>query len=102
MRWLIVLLSVLAFAIALSDTAPLAAQAPDALPGVEAAAAPTATQDAPAPRFGLPSEGQPRTLSHLWHVFLAYAAVWVLLFGYVLTVGRRFGKLEAEVRQLVG
>jgi CcmD family protein len=43
---------------------------------------------------------QPRSMRPYWHVFLAFALVWLLLFGYALTVGRRFGRLEEEVRRL--
>jgi CcmD family protein len=35
-----------------------------------------------------------------WHVFMAFAAAWLLLLLYTVTIGRRFGKLEDEVRQL--
>jgi CcmD family protein len=43
---------------------------------------------------------QPRSMRPYWHVFMAFAVVWLLLFGYALTVGRRFGRLEEEVRRL--
>lgn len=43
---------------------------------------------------------QPRTLRSYWHLFIAYAVTWVLVFGYALSIGRRFGKLESEVREL--
>jgi CcmD family protein len=35
-----------------------------------------------------------------WHVFMAFAAAWLLLLLYAVTIGRRFGKLEEDVRQL--
>jgi CcmD family protein len=35
-----------------------------------------------------------------WHVFIAFAATWLLLFGYALSVGRRFGRLESELQRL--
>lgn len=53
--------------------------------------------------MGLPlREPPPRTLRAYWHVFIAFAVTWALLFGYALTVGRRFGKLEEELRRLRG
>jgi CcmD family protein len=42
----------------------------------------------------------PRTLRAYWHVWIAFSVAWLLLFGYVLSLGRRFGRLEAEVRRL--
>lgn len=52
---------------------------------------------------GLPERAAPpRTLRAHWHVFVAFAIVWLLLFGYALTIGRRFGRLEDEVRRLGG
>lgn len=52
---------------------------------------------------GLPERAAPpRTLRAHWHVFGAFAIVWLLLFGYALSVGRRFGRLEDEVRRLGG
>ncbi len=35
-----------------------------------------------------------------WHVFLAFGCAWVLIFGYLVMMGRRFGQLEEEVRRL--
>lgn len=50
---------------------------------------------------GLPvRSAQARTMRAYWHVFIAFALTWALLFGYALTIGRRFGKLELEVRRL--
>lgn len=50
---------------------------------------------------GLPERAAPpRTLRAHWHVFVAFAIVWALLFGYALSIGRRFGRLEDEVRRL--
>jgi CcmD family protein len=45
--------------------------------------------------------GPPRTLRAYGHVFIAFALAWVLLFGYALSLGRRFGRLEREVDLLV-
>jgi CcmD family protein len=42
----------------------------------------------------------PATLRAYSHVFIAFAVAWLLVFGYALSIGRRFGKLEAEVEKL--
>jgi CcmD family protein len=62
----------------------------------------TLAQAAPAePSTGLPQRpAQPRTMRDYWHVFIAFAITWLLLFGYALSLGRRFSRLEAEVRRL--
>jgi CcmD family protein len=44
----------------------------------------------------------PRTLRDYWHLFIAYAVVWVLIFGYVISLGRRFGRMEEELERLRG
>lgn len=65
---------------------------------------PAAAQVAPA--AGAPESwqtaGPPRTLRAYWHVFIAFGLAWVLLFGYAISVGRRFSRLEQEVRSLHG
>ncbi|HEV2131816.1 MAG TPA: CcmD family protein, partial [Longimicrobiaceae bacterium] len=49
----------------------------------------------------LPERGAPaRTLRAYWHVFIAFALVWALLFGYALSVGWRLGGLEREIAAL--
>jgi CcmD family protein len=40
----------------------------------------------------------PRTLRAHWHVFIAFALIWLLLFGYALTIGRRLKQVEDEIR----
>ncbi|HET7274358.1 MAG TPA: CcmD family protein [Longimicrobiaceae bacterium] len=42
----------------------------------------------------------PRTLRDYWHLFIAFALAWALLFGYALTLGRRFHRLDQEVQRL--
>ncbi|HEX8906873.1 MAG TPA: CcmD family protein, partial [Longimicrobiaceae bacterium] len=42
----------------------------------------------------------PRTLRAYWHVFVAFTIVWLLVFGYAFSLGRRFRKLEHEVDAL--
>lgn len=52
---------------------------------------------------GLPqAPPPPRTLRAYWHVFIAFALAWTLLFGYAIMLGRRFGALEREVRRIEG
>lgn len=52
---------------------------------------------------GLPERSAPpRTLRAHWHVYIAFAITWALLFGFVLSLGRRFGRLEDEIRRLRG
>ena len=52
---------------------------------------------------GLPvAAPPPRTLRAYWHVFVAFAVAWALLFGYVIVLGRRFGSLEREITRLEG
>jgi CcmD family protein len=88
---------------------PAAAQAADpgnglALAQVESATAASA-QQAPAgqPGIGLPERAAaPRTMRAYWHVFGAFAVTWALLFGFALSIGRRFGRLEDEVQRLRG
>lgn len=52
---------------------------------------------------GLPRQAPPpRTLRAHWHVYGAFAIAWLLVFGYALSLGRRFGVLDRELRQLEG
>lgn len=47
---------------------------------------------------GLPVQGgPPRTLRAYWHVYAAFTIAWLLVFGYAISLGRRFGRLEREV-----
>ena len=78
-----------------------------------AASSPAAVQEvAPAPQVTtspetgatglagptLPARAAPeRTLRAYWHVFGAFALTWILLFGYVIALGRRFSRLEREL-----
>jgi CcmD family protein len=41
-----------------------------------------------------------RTMRGYWHLFIAFAVTWLVLFGYVISLGRRFGRLEAELNRL--
>jgi CcmD family protein len=79
------------------------AQAPDAAESTAVAgeAAIPAEPGPVAEGSGLPQRAAPpRTLRAHWHVFVAFALVWVLLFGYALSLGRRFRRLDDEVQRL--
>jgi CcmD family protein len=101
------LLVVLSLGVAL----PGAAQAPDTPVSPDAAAAPASPA---ASQSGLQATGSPgymsaetapvagtaqppRTLRAYWHVFIAFAVTLLLLFGYALSLGRRWARLEREV-----
>jgi CcmD family protein len=104
MRSLIVFAALALMMVAMPGTA--AAQEPATPPAatgqVDQAAAPPATPAAPQ-STGLPERtAQARTMRAYWHVFIAFAATWLLLFGYALTVGRRFGRLEEEIQRMRG
>jgi CcmD family protein len=88
--------------------AVLCLSAPAASLPAQAASSPVAQQGAPgvqAPSEGaaaLPRYTPPRTLRAYWHLFAAFAAAWVLLFGYTLSIARRFGRIEREMEGLRG
>ena len=89
-------LSRLAAAIAAALTL---ASAP-ASPATAQAAAPPAAVVQGAPLPGAQAPAPPRTLRAYWHVFIAFGLAWVFLFGYALSLGRRFRNLEREVEAL--
>lgn len=106
-----------ALAAALLLAAPLAsgarAQASSAPAGGAASTPPSSgpsstgaveqTATAASSSTGLPTEpAPPRTLRAYWHVWIAFTLAWLLLFGYVVSLGRRFGRLEREVEALGG
>lgn len=102
----IVLLALLALA-----AAPVHAQAPAGETATEAAAASSAgspvSADAPvaadapsAAGSSLPRYTPPRTLRAYAHVFIAFAVAWVLLFGYVVFLARKFRRVEEQVEAL--
>lgn len=35
-----------------------------------------------------------QSLRPYWHVFIAYAIAWVLIGGWIISIGRRLGKLD--------
>lgn len=90
-------LRLLAVALAL-----LLAGAPPALRAQEpspAAAQAAALQAPPTEaRTGIPQRAAPpRTLRDYTHVFAAFAIAWLLLFGYVVSLGRRWSRVEREL-----
>jgi CcmD family protein len=103
----IVLAAVLASGVVVS-AAPLRAQenAPAASPASSPAAAEqSGTSAAPqsAPSSGLPQQSAPaRTMRAYWHVFVAFALAWLLLFAYALSLGRKFARIEREMDALRG
>jgi CcmD family protein len=91
----------LAILFAAAAAAPsLPAQAP-AETSVEAPAT-TAAAAAPAPggAASLPRYTPPRTLRAYAHVFIAFTVAWVLLFGYVIFLARKFRRVEEQVAAL--
>ena len=84
------------------------AQAPAGETATEAAAAAQSGAPAAAPAADAPSSGAsglprytpPRTLRAYTHVFVAFAVAWVLLFGYVVFLSRKFRRVEEQVDAL--
>lgn len=86
---------------------PAAAQegaAPVSAPAVDAPASPAtgapAAYDAAAQPSGLPA--RPQTLRPYWHVFIAFTLAWLLLFGYVVTLARKLGRIERDLQAAGG
>ena len=74
--------------------------APHAAPAqADTGAATTTYQPAPAGAgSALPArEAPPRSLRAYWHVFIAFAIAWGLLFGYVVMIARRSRRLEEQL-----
>lgn len=43
--------------------------------------------------------GQPgRQMRHFWHVFIAYAVAWALLFGWAVAIARRIARVEDRLK----
>jgi CcmD family protein len=87
------LIRVLALVFALGACAPQAAQQPQPQPQP----APPAATDEFVPISQLPAQDQ---LPAAPLLVTAYAFVWVALFGYLLSVGRRLTKVQREVDRL--
>jgi CcmD family protein len=97
-------------ALALFAPAAARAQAPAGETATEAAgvaqagapvspAAPAADA-APAGATSLPRYTPPRTLRAYAHVFVAFSVVWMLLFGYLVFLARKFRRVEEQVAAL--
>jgi CcmD family protein len=83
--------------------APSLAQQTPAAASTESAAPTSAALAADAGQGGsaaLPRYTPPRTLRAYAHVFIAFAVAWVLLFGYLFLLARRFRRVEEQVEAL--
>lgn len=104
----------LCFALALLALAPAGLRAQEPSSAAPAPAAPAPAAQAPAgsaadpstslqtrsvePSSGLPQRAAPpRTLRDYTYVFAAFAIAWILLFGYVVSLGRRWSVVEREL-----
>ena len=94
----IVLLALFALLAAPAAGPSLASQATPAA-STESAAPPAADAAQPG-AAGLPRYTPPRTLRAYTHVFVAFAVAWVLLFGYVVFLARKFRRVEEQVEAL--
>lgn len=97
----IVLLALFALLAAPALGPSVDAQAPAA--SSTEAAVPTAAPAADAAQpgsAGLPRYTPPRTLRAYAHVFVAFAVAWLLLFGYVVFIARKFRRVEEQVDAL--
>lgn len=96
----------LCFVLALLAGAPAGLRAQEPSSAATAAQAPGAAADPSASLqtrtvesgSGLPQRAAPpRTLRDYTHVFAAFALAWILLFGYVVSLGRRWSAVEREL-----
>ncbi len=92
------LLFAVVLALGLASAPQTAAQAPasPAAQQVEPSAGTVSDGGAAA----LPRYTPPRTLRAYWHLFVAFAVAWVLLFGYTVAIARRWSRLERELDAL--
>ena len=94
------LAAVIAASLALATAPAPRASAQDAAPTPAVTAA--TTQPGASALPGEQAPAPPRTMRAYWHVFIAYALAWLFLFGYAISLGRRFRNLERDVDQLRG
>lgn len=40
-----------------------------------------------------------QSLRPYWHVFIAYTLAWLLVFGWVISLARRFARVEQELQK---
>ena len=90
--------AVIAASLALATAPATRAPAQDTVPTTTVAV----TQPGASALPGEQAAAPPRTLRAYWHVFIAFALAWLFLFGYALSLGRRFRNLERDVDQLRG
>lgn len=93
----IVLLALFALLAAPATAPSLVSQA---TPATSTEAAGPAADAAQSGAAGLPRYTPPRTLRAYTHVFVAFAVAWVLLFGYVFFLARKFRRVEEQVQAL--
>ncbi|HYJ80428.1 MAG TPA: CcmD family protein [Longimicrobiaceae bacterium] len=99
------LLALALAAVAAVSAAPASVMAQDSVAAAQPLSADSVTVDTSAVPFpvgaALPADARPpRTLRAYWHVFIAFALAWLLVFGYALSLGRRFRRLEKEVEAI--
>jgi CcmD family protein len=87
-------------AAAQEGAAPVSAPAADAPASPETAPAGYDAASAAAQPSGLPA--RPQTLRPYWHVFIAFTLAWLLLFGYVVTLARKLGRIERDLQTAGG
>lgn len=46
--------------------------------------------------------GPPREMRQFWHVFIAYAIAWLLVFVWILTILRRIRRVDDRLTKLEG
>ncbi|HEU4561456.1 MAG TPA: CcmD family protein [Longimicrobium sp.] len=81
-------------ALAQEPSPAVTAPAGETAPGAPLVAAPEPS----ATSSGLPAASTPpATLRAHWHVYIAFTLAWLLVFGYALSLGRRFARLEREL-----
>jgi CcmD family protein len=102
---LLALVALLAAVPALHAQAPAGEAATEAAaasssgaPASPEAAAPAA--DAAAQTTSVPRYTPPRTMRSYTHVFASFAIAWVLLFGYLVFIARKFRRVEEQVNAL--
>jgi CcmD family protein len=88
----------IAASLALAATPATRASAQESAPTTVAVTQPATSGTLPGEQAPAP----PRTLRAYWHVFIAFALAWLFLFGYALSLGRRFRNLERDVDALRG
>src|SRR5215207_6106194 len=94
------LAAVIAASLALAMAPAPRSSAQDAAPAPAVTA--VTTQPGASALPGERAAAPPRTLRAYWHVFIAFTLAWLFLFGYALSLGRRFRNLERDVDQLRG